>query len=115
MGVEYSSAIVVGVPYNEFQKAYDGSGCSDKEGMVFKQWVHENDYGVQVIHPYYDAELSSCLVGIVVNNSPDYGYSCINHETLEDKVDTAIVALDEILFKIGCLVNIKVYLTTVGY
>lgn len=62
MGIEYRAAIVVGLPKNEFGDFTDTI-----------DWQEDlDDIGLQHFPPYFDASLTSGVIGVEVLHSPDY-------------------------------------------
>lgn len=67
MGIRYSAAIVVGLPYEEL--------CSDDflEKHDYDDWASEHD--IEDVSPYYDADREDWVVGFICKRSPDFAWS----------------------------------------
>ncbi len=76
MGIRYSAAVVVGLPWGDVEVTRD-------EHVDFQDWIDDND--MEVIDPYYDADREECLVGFVYKQSGDYSWS--SFEWYQDKID----------------------------
>lgn len=96
MGVEYSARILVGLPYGDVQDLVD----SVKDPY---------DCGLEVVHPYFDADYEDCLFGVLVKNCGDFSYSQIDEFTWTEKVHKAHEEFTKKTGKKGIL-----YLSTYG-
>lgn len=67
MGIRYSAAVVVGLPWGDAGEAVD-----------------ENIDYMEVVDSYYDADREDCLVGFVYKQSGDYSWSSFEWD--QDKI-----------------------------
>lgn len=96
MGIEYSARILVGLPYEDVQEIIDSV---------------EDPYesGLEVIHPFFDADYQDCLFGVLVKSCGDFSYSQIDEFTWTEKVHKAHEEFTKKTGKKGIL-----YLSTYG-
>ena len=99
MSTQYSAVILVGLPFSEVFNSMD-------EYEEFDYGVH-NRAELEVISPYYDADLEDSLVGLKLVSSSNYSYKEIANEIQTEK--------NRELFKLLTGLTAKVYLSTWGY
>lgn len=104
MSVAYDAAIVVGRPYDEIEdklKEFDNPA----EGSDWYDYV--TDRGLERLSPYYDAPDKHCLVGYIVQETPEFWFEeLVNDEMAIEQ------AMDKFFAVFG--VRAKVYLTPTG-
>jgi hypothetical protein len=76
MGIRYSAAVVVGLPWANVVGVVD-------VGDDFQNWIDDND--MEVVDSYYDADREDCLFGFVYKQSGDYSWSWFEWD--QDKID----------------------------
>lgn len=111
MGVEYRAAIVVGLPYSDMGEFLDEK-CQpqgDEEDDRDPRDVLE-ELDLAWVSPYYDANLSDCVIGYAVDESGDYCETELNLKELETDV-----AKYKALFKKTTGLDAKVYLMPYGW
>ena len=96
MGIEYSARVIVGLPHADLEEFLGG---------------FEDPYecGLYVVHPYYDADYSDCLFGVIVQNCGDFSYTPIDEYRWQEKVNNAHEKFTKLTGKKGIL-----YLSTYG-
>lgn len=77
MGIEYSAMLIVGRPYAELKEKLSPEKLKRLDEML--------DLGeIEYASPYFDAPRKAWVVGVIVDNSGDYGYSELSEAVLGD-------------------------------
>lgn len=106
MGIDYSAAVIVGLPFEDIEeKILDMIGENEEyQDMDFYDVVYE--LGLDRVSPYFDASNDACIYGFIIHSTHHYCYEEIK---LDESYQEQIQEFEE-LFGL----TPKVYLSPYG-